>query len=46
MLKEGKIIADGNQNRVINSENLNRLYGIQVKVTKNNELWDIKRLSK
>ena len=46
MLKEGKIIADGNQNRVINSENLNKLYGIQVKVTKNNELWDIKRLSK
>ncbi|MDC2990938.1 ABC transporter ATP-binding protein [Prochlorococcus sp. AH-736-F23] len=46
MLKDGKIIADGNQNRVINSENLNKLYGIQVKVTKNNELWDIKRLSK
>ena len=46
MLKDGKIIADGDQNKVINSENLNKLYGIQVEVTKNNELWDISRLSK
>ena len=36
MLKDGKIIADGNQNKVINSENLNKLYGIEVEVTKNN----------
>ena len=46
MLKNGKIIADGNQNTVINSENLNKLFGIQVEVTKNNGLWNIKRLSK
>ena len=46
MLKNGKIIADGQQNNVINSENLKRLYDIQVEVTKNNGLWNIKRLSK
>jgi len=46
MLKDGKIIADGDQNKVINSENLNKLYGIQVEVTKNNGLWNINRLSK
>ena len=46
MLKDGKIIADGHQNKVINSENLNTLYGIDVEVTKNNGLWDINRLSK
>ena len=46
MLKDGKIIADGDQNKVINSENLNNLYGIQVEVSNNNGLWNIKRLSK
>ena len=46
MLKDGKIIADGDQNMVINSENLNKLYGIQVDVTKNSGVWNIKRLSK
>ena len=46
MLKDGKIIADGDQNKVINSENLNKLYGIQVEVTNNNGLWNINRLSK
>jgi len=46
MIKDGKIIADGDQNKVINSENLNKLYGIQVDVTKNNGLWNIKRFSK
>ena len=46
MLKDGKIIADGDPNKVINSENLNKLYGIQVEVTKNNGLWNINRLSK
>ena len=46
MLKDGKIIADGNQNEVINSENLNRLYGIDVEVFKNNGVWTLKRLSK
>ena len=45
MLKDGKIIADGNQNKIINSENLNNLYGIQVEVTKNNGIWNINRLS-
>jgi iron complex transport system ATP-binding protein len=46
MLKDGEIIADGHQNKVINSENLNKLYGIHVEVTKNNGLWNINRLSK
>jgi len=46
MLKGGEIIADGYQNKVINSENLNKLYGIQVEVTKNNGIWNIKRLIK
>ena len=46
MLKEGKIIADGNQNKVINSENINKLYGIDVEVTKNNGQWTINKLSK
>ena len=46
MLKDGKIIADGNQNKVLNSENINNLYGIHVEVSKNNELWNISRLSK
>ena len=46
MLKDGKIIADGTQNKVINSDNLNKLYGIQIEVTKNNGLWNINRLSK
>ena len=46
MLKDGKIVADGDQNKVINSENLNKLYGIQVEATKNNGLWNINRLSK
>ncbi len=46
LLKNGKIIADGDQNKVINSKNLNKLYGIQVKVNKNNGYWNINRLSK
>ena len=46
MLKDGQIIADGHQNKVINSENLNKLYGIDVEVAKNNGLWKINRLSK
>ena len=46
MLKDGKIIADGDQNEVLNSENLNKLYGIQVEVKNNNGLWNINRLSK
>jgi len=46
MLKDGKIIADGDQNKVINSKNLNKLYGIQLEVTNNNGLWNINRLSK
>ena len=46
MLKGGEIIADGEQNKVINRENLNKLYGINVEVIKNNGLWIIKRLLK
>jgi len=46
MLKDGKIIADGNQNKVMNSENFNKLYGIEVELTKNNGFWNINRLSK
>ena len=46
MLKDGNIIADGYQNMVINSENLNKLYGIKVEVNKNNGYWIVNRLSK
>ena len=46
MLRGGEIIADGNQNKVINSENLNKLYGIDIEVAKNNGLWNINRRSK
>ena len=46
MLKDGKIIADGDQNKIINSENLNNLYAIQEEVTNNNGIWNINRLSK
>ncbi len=46
MLKNGEIIADGYQDNVINSKNLKKLYGIDVKVFKNDEFWNIKRLSK
>jgi len=46
MLKDGKIIADGDQNKVMNSENFNKLFDIQVEVTNNNGLWNINRLSR
>ena len=46
MLKDGKIIADGQQSKVINSDNLNKLYGIEVDVTKNKGIWNINRISK
>ncbi|MBO8219006.1 ABC transporter ATP-binding protein [Prochlorococcus marinus] len=45
MLKEGVVIADGNQKKIINSKNLNKLYGIDVEVIENNGFWIIKRLS-
>ena len=46
MLKDGQIIADGYQNKVINNENLKKLYGIDVEVIKKNGLWNLIRLSK
>ena len=46
MLKDGRIIADGDQSKVINRDNLNKLYGIQVEVINNNGNWNINRLSK
>jgi len=46
MLKGGAIIADGEQNKVINRENLNMLYDINIEVNKNNGYWIIKRLLK
>jgi len=46
MLKDGKIIADGDQNKVMNSKNFNRLFGIQVEITNNSGLWNINRLSR
>ena len=46
MIKDGNIIADGDQNKVINSENFNKLYGIEVELTKNNGYWIIKRITK
>jgi len=46
MLKDGMIIADGDQNKVINSRNFNKLYGIDVEVTKSNGVWNLNRLTK
>jgi len=46
MLKGGEIIAEGTQKKVINNENLNKLYGIEIEVIKNNGSWRINRLSK
>jgi len=46
MLKCGEIIVDGHQNKVLNSENINKLYGIDVEVIKNNGFWTLNRLSK
>jgi len=46
MLKDGKIIADGHQNNVINSENISKLYDIDIEIFKKNAIWNIKRLSK
>ncbi len=46
MIKNGEIIVDGDQNMVINSGNLNKLYGIDTEVFKNNGYWTINRLPK
>ena len=46
MLKDGEIFAEGNQEEIINSENLKNLYGINVEVIKNNGSWLIKKFSK
>ena len=46
MLKDGKIVADGKPTKVINSDNLNKLYGIEVEINQNNGYWSINRLSK
>ena len=46
MLKDGEIIADGNQNNVINSANLKKLYGIDLEVVNNNGFWTVKKLAK
>ena len=46
MLKNGNIIADGHQNKIINSENFSKLYDIELVVSKNNGFWNINRFSK
>ena len=46
MLKSGEVIADGNQNKVITSENLSNLYDFDLEVIKNDEFWTIKKLPK
>jgi len=46
MLNSGEIIADGNQNKIINSKNLNKLYGIDVEVIKTKGYWTINKFSK
>ena len=43
MLKDGKIIADGNQSKVLNTNNINRLYGIDVEVIYDRKAWNIYR---
>ena len=46
MLKDGNIIADGDQNKVINCENFYNLYDLEVEVTKKDGYWLLNRLSK
>ena len=41
LLKDGEIIADGNQREVIKSSNINRLFDINVKVIGDNGNWNI-----
>ncbi len=41
MLKDGKIIADGHQKKVLTSENLNNLYGIDVELNRTDGRWNI-----
>ena len=45
MLKNRRIIADGSQNEVINSENINRLYDIDIEVFKDKGQWNLYKKS-
>lgn len=46
MLKDGSLIADGSQDEVINSVNINKLFDINVKVSREDNRWNIRRISK
>ena len=45
-LKDRTIVADGNQEDVINSKNLNNLFDINVEVFNDEDIWIIKRNTK
>ena len=46
MLKDRLIIADGTQRKVLNSKNINKLFDINVRVIKENENWNLYRISR
>ena len=46
MLKQGEIIADGSQSQVLNSENINKLFDINIEIIKNRGRWEVFRKSK
>ena len=42
-LKDRKIIRDGKPNELMNSENINQLFDIKIKLIENKESWDVYR---
>ena len=46
MLKNRKIIADGKQEEIITTKNINNLFDINIQVNGKKGLWNIKRISK
>ena len=46
MLKDRMIIADGNQQKTMNSKNINYLYDININLRKDKDSWHIYRKPK
>ena len=42
-LKDGEIIRDGKLSELMNSENINHLFGINIKLIENKDCWDVYR---
>ena len=45
MLKKGTIFADGSQKEVLNSNNINKLFEVNIELFKDDSCWNIKRKS-